>query len=331
MAGSAKGAVGLAVVGNAFLTILKFVAFFASGSGAMFSEAIHSLADTGNQALLFIGIERSGRPANARFHYGYGAARYFYALMSAVGIFVLGCGVTVYHGLHMLQDPPEIELTWLPFAVLGVSFVVDAFVLSKALQIARAALLPGEGLLEHLKSSSDPTLAAVLLEDGVATVGVVVALLALSVSALTGSVLPDAIATLLIGAMMGFVAVWLGVQNKSLILGQAIPVETQAVVTDFLRDQPTIERVTGVRTRIVGAEHFKFQAEIDWDGREFAERLLPWVESQKGLLRNKEGRREFARAFGELLTEALGDEIDRLEDALRARFPELAYLDFESE
>src|SRR5262245_52952478 len=100
-----KGAVVAAIVVNVFVTAIKFTAFAYSGAGSMLSAAMHTLADAGNQFLLFLGIKRSERPADTRFHYGYGNERFLFALLSAAGIFVLGCGVTVYHGVHSLIDP----------------------------------------------------------------------------------------------------------------------------------------------------------------------------------------------------------------------------------
>ncbi|MEE8467163.1 MAG: cation diffusion facilitator family transporter, partial [Planctomycetota bacterium] len=265
MAGSSQTAVSLAVLGNAFLTVIKFVAFAFSGSGAMLSEAVHSLADTGNQALLFVGIRRSERPADATFHYGFGAERFFFALMSAVGIFVLGCGVTVYHGVHTLLHPPQLTIGWMVYAVLGLSLVVDGLVLWKAVGVVRAQ--QGErGFFEHLRRSSDPTLAAVLLEDSVACIGVLVAAIGIGCATLTGSSVPDAIATLIIGGMMGFIAIWLGYKNRSLILGPAIPSDVERDVLEYLRAQPSVERVHDVKTRVVGADRFRFKAEVDWNG-----------------------------------------------------------------
>ena len=110
MAASSRGAVVAALVGNGFLTLIKFGAFALSGSGAMLSEAIHSFADTGNQGLLFLGIRRSQRGPDAMFHYGYGVERFLFCMLSAIGIFVLGCGVTVYHGISSLFHPPELHL-----------------------------------------------------------------------------------------------------------------------------------------------------------------------------------------------------------------------------
>jgi len=320
----------MALIGNSGLTVMKFVAFAISGSGAMLSEAIHSLADTGNQGLLFLGIKRSERPADAAFHYGFGADRFFYSLMSAVGIFVLGCGVTLYHGVHSILHPPELQITALPFVVLGISLVVDGFVLWKAAQVVNERR-GSEGFFRFLGTSSDPTLAAVLLEDGVACLGVIIAALGLGLSQLTGSYVPDVVATLLIGLMMGGIAVWLGLKNRALILGLSIPTDVQEDCLAFMESQSSVESVRVVRTRIVGADRFKFAAEVDWNGRTLGEPLADWVGQQLDQLADPESRRAFAREFGEKITEALGDEIDRIEAELRERHPELTFLDLESD
>lgn len=331
MAGSASAnAVWLALFGNGFLTVVKFFAFAMSGSGAMFSEAIHSLADTANQGLLAIGIKRSEKPANALFPYGFGGERYLFALLSAVGIFVLGCGVTLYHGVHMLLEPGELHLSWHLFAVLGLSLVVDGFVLYKAIAAVHSER-GKRGFFEHVKHSGDPTVAAVLLEDGVACLGVLIALGALGVSQLTGSTLPDAVATLIIGAMMGGVAIWLGIQNRELIVGRAIPLGTQAKVLEWLLKQPSVDNVSDVRSRVVGAGSYRLKVDVDWNGAAIAAPLGVWVEEQAGELADSGGRARFTAAFGARYQEALAAEIDRIEAELQRRFPELHFLDFESD
>ncbi len=322
-------AVLLAVLANLFLSVTKLAAFLFSGSGAMLSEAIHSAADTGNQLLLFIGIRRSERPANTTFHYGFGAERFFFALMSAAGIFVLGCGVTMYHGVHMLLHPTQPHTGWIDFAVLGLSFVVEGAVLLKALSVVKKERgdVP---LMKYLKNSSDPTLAAVLLEDGVACLGVLVAFAGIATAQITGSPLPDAIATLIIAALMGFIAIWLGYKNRSLILGQSLPPETQKEVVDFLESQDTVERVARAKSIVVGADSFKFSAEVDWNGAALGEQLVPWAQ---GVMAGgkPDNLTPFCREFGERITELVAEEVDRLELALRERHPELVHLDLEDD
>ncbi len=337
-----KSAVAMAVIGNGFLAVIKLVAFFFSGSGAMFSEAVHSMADTGNQALLYVGIRRSERPATAMFHYGYGADRFFYALMSAVGIFVLGCGVTLYHGIHILQHPVAPNVTWLDFTVLGLGLVVDGFVLAKAVGVInkQRGQMP---FFKFVRTTTDPTLTAVLLEDGVACLGILVALAGIGLSQWTGSGIPDGIATLIIGALMGFIAIWLGIQNRTLILGRSLPKKTQEDVIAFLEGQDTVLKVSRAKSLLVGAGQFKFSAEIDWDGRLLGERNLAWANSNwpgqgpapgggeaEGAA-GGEARLLFCREFGEQLTQTIADEVDRLESELRERYPQLTHLDIEDD
>ena len=330
MASSSKGAVLGAVLGNGTLTVIKFVAFFASGSGAMFSEAIHSLADTANQALLFLGIRRSERPADAMFHYGYGADRYFYSLMSAIGIFVLGCGVTVYHGVHNLLEPPTLEFSWLPLVVLAISFVVEGSILMMAARVIWKSK-GDRSLLAYLRDTSDPTVAAVLLEDSVACTGVLIAGLGIGLAQWTGNPLYDALGAISIGLMLGAVAVWLGLRNRTLLLGPALPTELHEEIVDYLRHHPVVMRVRKARSRVVGAERFRFKAEIDFDGRYLGKRLSKLVNERWAELDTAQARETFAADFGEQLLDELGREVDRIEAELAERYPKLEYVDLEAD
>lgn len=330
VASSSKRAVLVALLGNGMLTLVKFGAFIISGSGAMFSEAIHSLADTVNQGLLFVGIRQSERPADALFPYGYGADRYLYSLLSAVGIFVLGCGVTVYHGIHDLIHPPALSLSWIPLAVLGLSLVVEGSVLIAAARVIWANK-GDQSLLAYLRSTSDPTAAAVLLEDAVACGGVLVAVTGIGLAQLTGNPVFDAIGAIVIGLMLGAVAIWLGVRNRSLLLGPAIPRSLQTEVEQFLREQPAVQRVRRVRTRIVGADRFRFQAELDFDGRALGARMVDMLHERHGELADQHARERFAEEFGERLLDELGVEVDRIEAELGEKFPRLKYVDLEAD
>ncbi|MCC6466178.1 MAG: cation diffusion facilitator family transporter [Planctomycetes bacterium] len=327
--GESKGAVLAALVCNVILTTIKFIAFAISGSGSMFSEAMHTLADAGNQALLFVGIKRSERAPDAMFSYGYGGERFLFALLSAVGIFVLGCGVTVYHGISSLLRPHPLHIGWLDFVVLGLGFFMDGFVLWKAVK-AINQVRGKTPFFKFLRTTSDPTIAAVLLEDGVACLGVVIALLGITLSWLTRSHVFDALGRIFIGGLLGLVAVWLGYKNRSLILGRSIPKEAEEKLIAYLKEQPSVESVHAVQSRVVGADCFKLKADIDWNGRWFGEQLHGWATEQKGKLDSADGTKEFTREFGEHVAVAIGAEIDRIEKALRELVPELRYVDLEN-
>ena len=327
MAGESKSAVFIAFAGNGGLTILKFVAFLLSGSGAMLSEAIHSFADTLNQLLLYIGIRRSSRPADRRFHYGYGSERYLFSLFSAIGIFILGCGVTVYHGISSMLDPHELKLDVWTFVILGISFVVEAFVLYKALAAIRAE--QGDKPFWHfVRESSDPTIVAIIFEDAVACLGVIVASIGIALSAWTGSPIWDSLSSILIGLMLGAVALVLGLRIRELLLGPAIPGKLEADVIALLREQETVTEVHHVKTRVVAAGRFRLVAEVDYDGRVLARRHIDWL--QKQLEREGADAIALTEEYGERVVDEVAREVDRLESLIEERFPQLHWLDLES-
>lgn len=327
MAGSeSKGAVLTALVVNATITVMKFVGFGISGSGSMFAEAMHTAADTGNQALLFIGIKRSERPATEAFSYGFGGERFLFALLSAVGIFVLGCGVTVYHGIDSLIHPHTPNIGWLDFVILGISFVLDGWVLLKAVKAinSRRKDVP---FFKFLRTTDDPTIGAVLLEDGVACLGVLIALAGILLAYFLRMPVFDAVGSIFIGVLLGLIAVWLGYQNRSLILGRAIPPEMQEKAIEFLRAQPSVERVRKTQSRVIGADTYSLKTEIDWNGRWFGEQQVDWIGENKASLDDP----KVAGDFGERITTAIAREVDRLEKELQKLIPELKYLDFEGD
>ncbi|RMG17651.1 MAG: cation diffusion facilitator family transporter [Deltaproteobacteria bacterium] len=325
-----KTAVVLALLGNTVLTATKGIAFWMTGSGSMLAETIHSIADTANQALLYVGIKKSERGPDALFPYGYGAERYLFSLFSAIGIFVLGCGVTVYHGIHNLLSPPELSFSWVSWVVLGIAFIVDGVVLLKVI-LSLKHEMARQGITRFIRSSTDPTAIAVLFEDGVACLGVIVAAAGIGLSYLTGSHVPDALGSIVIGLLLGAVAISLGLKNRELILGQAIPEEEREAIRRFLAAQPTVRGIRAFRSRVLGADTFRMKADVDFDGRRLGEAQAAWVAEQLPHLDSPEAIRRFSGEFGARVVEALGDEVDRIEAEMKARFPELRYIDLEAD
>ena len=330
MAGGNKGSVFFAILGNGFITIIKFVAFTFSGSGALLSESIHSFADTSNQCLLLLGIRRSERPADAEYNYGYGVDRYVYALFSAMGIFVLGCGVTVYHGIEGVLHPPELSIDWLVYAVLGVSFVIEGAVLVGAIREVNRTR-GDKSFREFIRSSPDPTLVAVLFEDSVACIGVLVALGGILLAKVTGNPVWDGVSSICIGLLLGLVALWLGWRNRQLILGPAIPPEIRKEIVEYLEAQPSVHRVRQVRTRVAAADRFTIAAELDYNGRYLASQQKEWVELHADQFRDDATRDALLEEFGEVLLDALGREVDRIEADLFKKYPRLRNVTLESD
>ncbi len=330
MAGGGKGAVFMALVGNGVLTALKVVAFMVTGSGAMLSEAVHSGADTANQGLLYFGMRRSLRPADSRFQYGYGADRYVFALMSAMGIFVLGCGVTVYHGVHSLMHPPTLTTSWITYAVLSAAIIIAGYVFMLAIRevnIGRG----NKGFVEFVRSSTDPTLIAVLFEDFVATAGAAIAMIGIALANYTGNPVYDSITSIIIGAMLGIMAIWLGWRNRQLILGPAIPKETQEAVMEFLREHKSVDEVHSLRTRVVAAGSFRIAADIDFDGNYLGGRYAEWLAEEGRKAESDEDWARIASEFGEKVVNDLATEVDEVEEQIVAKFPNIHHIDMEAD
>jgi len=323
-----KKAVVAAIAGNSVVMVAKFAGFFVTGSGAMLSEAIHTLADLMNQILLFIGIVRSEKEPDTHYHYGYGRERYVWALMSAVGIFFLGCGVTVYHGVDALMHPHEVEGLGVAIGVLIFALVIEGIVL----WIAFKGLWAAKGELpffNYLKTTADPSAVAVLLEDAAACLGVLIALATIGLTKLTGQLWWDAIGSILIGLLLGAVAIWLIVRNKELLVGRSMPADARAKVREVLRNRKTVEEIVEMKSRVIDTETYDVLVTVEFAGERFAERMEDTLRTAWDGIEDYPQFRTFAVKFADQIVESLGDEIDALEREIEAAVPQIKHIDIE--
>lgn len=332
MAGqSSKGAVIAAIAGNSAVMIAKFAAFFATGSGAMFSEAIHTFADVLNQILLLVGIKRSAKDTDHTFDYGYGAERYVWALISAVGIFFLGCGVTVYHGISSLlhEHPPMSHYGW-AIGVLIVSFVVEFYVLMVAVKSVKQQA-HGAPFFKFMKTEADPAVVAVVLEDSAACLGVLIALAAIGLNYATGEAYWDAIGSLAIGILLGFIAFWLIHRNRSILIGESVPPHIRTQLLQILEDNPAVEEVVDLRTRILDTETYRIKADIHFDGSALAEQKKHELKAEYEKIDNYEQFEAFAIRYADEIVDLLADEIDNIEKQIRKEIPRAEHMDLEAD
>lgn len=325
MAGSTSArTVITALIGNSFVTIIKLVAFLLSGSGAMLSEAIHSAADTGNQVLLFVGLRRGERAPDEKFHYGYGGERFVFGILSAAGIFFIGCGITVYHGIDSLFHPHPPQLTILTFGVLGVSLLIEGTVLLLAIRSVNQAR--GEmSFFPYVRERADPATVAILLEDGAAVLGLVIASGSITLSYLTGNPIFDTIGSLIVGAILGAVAVYLVRENRELLIGRAVPANVEEMFEDVVLDQPSIRSVRDVKTRQLTHDAYMFKAELTLDTDYLAEQLdkvLPT--NQRDLTKGRALRRATIAT-----TDLIATEMIQVELAIRRAIPQAKHIDLE--
>ncbi|MGK0362041.1 MAG: zinc transporter 9 [Bradymonadia bacterium] len=330
MAGDgSKTAVAAALVGNSFLLVGKFVVYGITGSGAMLSEAIHTLADLMNQILLMIGIVRSARPANERYRYGYGQERFVWALMSAVGIFFLGCGVTIYHGIHSLQDPQPVVGLWWAMGVLIISLFVDGAVFMIAYRQLRESA-GDRPFYPYLRNEADPSAVAVLLEDFAACLGVTIAMICIMLAHLTGAYWLDGVGSILIGLLLGVVALFLIARNRSLLVGQSASAEVHAKIHNLLEARRAVAEVTDIRSKILDTETYDLLVHIDFKGEALAQRLEARLRSAWNAgITDFETFKAFAADYAEAVLDTLSDEIDAVESAIREAVPEVKHIDVE--
>ena len=254
-----------AVVVNFFVTLAKSVGWMISMSPSMLAEAIHSFADTANQLLVYLGIRISKKDPTREYPAGYGQARYLWNLISASGIFFIGFGVTVYHGVSSLLNPhPDAQFSYgLGIGILIFSLLVEGY----ALIIAYKEVDSKKGsmtFLMFIRESDDPTSIGVLLEDGIAVIGVFLALLGMALSNHFHSQIPDSIASILIGILLAILAVIMAYTNGRLLINRSLSLSDENEVRAFILGLDTVDRITVLKTEIMAPDQVKLSMEIDF-------------------------------------------------------------------
>jgi cation diffusion facilitator family transporter len=252
-----------ALAANLAIAVAKGVAAALTGSAALFAETLHTIADAGNEVFLWIAIRRSARPADATHPLGYAPERYYWALLAAIGMFVVGGAVSIWEGVHALIDPPELEAFWVGVAVLSIAIVLDGLSRTVAVRELRGrARRAGLGLREFLGESTDPTVTTVYLEDTVDVLGAALALAALILHRVTGAAIFDALATLAIGGLLTYVALRMTRRNRQLLSNQAVPERHVDHLRERLLDQPGITAVLRIEAVQLGPQSVLAAADV---------------------------------------------------------------------
>ena len=261
---SSFGTVLLAGGANLAIAVAKIVAGLLTGSSAMLAEGAHSVADTVNQVFLLTAIARSRKPADAQHPFGYGMERYFWSLLAAVGIFVLGAGYSIYEGVHALLHPEPVTALLVAYVVLAMSFLFEGASWAKAvLQLRREAEDRRVGLFRHIFSTPDPTAKTVAFEDTAALLGILLAAAGITLHHLTGSGIWDGTASILIGVLLIAVAITLGSQSKRNLIGEAMPRQARESLTQILNDTPGVDTVVELLTMRLGPDDVLVAARVD--------------------------------------------------------------------
>lgn len=255
-----------ALAANLAIATAKGVAAAVTGSSALLAETLHTVADAGNEVLLYVAVRRSSRPPDAGHPLGYGPERYYWALLAAVGMFVIGGALSIWEGIHALLHPPEIVSFWVGVAVLVIALVLDGASRTVAVHTLRAqAAARGTTMRALLRESPDPTVTTVYLEDTVDVIGAALALIALVLHQLTGTELPDALATLAIGGLLTFVAVRLASRNRRLLTNQSLPAPTLERLRGRLESESGVAAVARMEAVYLGPGDVLAAAEVRLD------------------------------------------------------------------
>ncbi len=259
--GHGTGAILAALGANLAIAVAKFVGFLITGSSSMLAESVHSVADSGNQALLLVGGRRAKRAADDEHPFGYGRDRYFYAFVVALVLFSVGGLFSLYEGNHKLHEPEPLESAGVAIGILVFAILAESFSFRTAIRESRP--LKGDdswwGFVRHAKV---PELPVVLLEDLAALVGLVLALAGVGLTVLTDEPRWDAVGTLGIGVLLLVVAVILAVEMKSLLMGEAAAKDAIARIRTALVDGSGITRVIHLKTMHLGPDELLVAAKV---------------------------------------------------------------------
>src|SRR4051795_3686520 len=247
------GAIFAAFAANMGIAAAKFAGFLITGSSSLLAESIHSVADSSNQGLLFLGGRQAARNPTDLHQFGYGRVRSFWAFVVAVVLFTLGGLFSVYEGYHKIADPHELDSPAVAVGILGVALVLEGFALRTAAGHARGQLR-GRSWVQYIRETRTPELPVLLLEDSGALLGLTFALAGVLLALVTGNPVFDGIGTLGIGVLLLAIGTVLAVEMRSLLLGESAQPELQRSIEAELAGTPGVRRVIHVLTQHLGPD-----------------------------------------------------------------------------
>ena len=261
---SAEGstrAILAALLANAGIAVAKFVGFLITGSSSMLAESVHSVADTSNQGLLLLGQRQSRKEADPLHQFGYGRSRYFYSFVVALVLFTLGSVFALYEGYHKISHPEELTSPMVAIVILIVAICLEGYSFRTAVNESRPLKQSGSWW-RFIRTSRNPELPVVLLEDSGALVGLIFALIGVGLTVLTDNAVWDGVGTVGIGLLLGVIAVVLMVEMHSLLIGEGATSDEERAIRTALEQTDNIDRVIHLRSQYLGPEELLVGAKI---------------------------------------------------------------------
>jgi cation diffusion facilitator family transporter len=277
-------AVIAALLANLGIAIAKFAAFFLTGSASMLAEAVHSVADTGNEILLLIGRGRSRRSRTAEHPFGFGRERYFYGFVVAVMLFTIGAAFSIYDGVHKIINGGELDSPVIAYVVLGLSMVLEGFSLRTAIHEVNE-VRDGRGWRQFIHSTKAPELPVVLLEDSAALLGLTFAFTGILLAQLTGHEQWDGVGSVAVGVLLACAAFIVGFETKSLLIGESASEDVTARIVASVQNGPEKFKLIHLRTSHIGPETLLVAGKIGVNGDLTAAELAAGINATEKRIR----------------------------------------------
>lgn len=276
-----------AIAANLVIAVVKYFVAFITGSSAMLSEGIHSTADTGNELLLLLGLHQSKKPPDKQHPFGHGQEIYFWGLIVAIILFSAGGGMSIYEGITHLQHPSELKsVTW-NYIVIGVAFVIEGISLYIAIKEFLERKKPGETIWQSLNASKDPSIYIVIGENTAALAGLLVAFLGVFLGSRLHSFIPDGIASIVIGVILGTVAIFLAYQSKSLLVGETADPKKVEDIHNLVLEHPAVEALRRPLTMHFGPDEVLLSLEVKFRSEQQTKDLVEVIDEIESKIHQK--------------------------------------------
>lgn len=285
MTDGSRKAIFAAFFANLGIAIAKFVGFLLTRSASLLAESVHSAADTGNQALLFLGGTRAQKEATDKHNFGFGRERYFWSFAVALVLFSLGGMFALYEGIRKIQDPHKIESLGIAVGILVFGILLESYSLSTAVKEANHVKPKDVSWWTFIRTTKQPELPVVLLEDIGAEVGLVLALFGVLMAEFTDNARWDAVGSISIGVLLIVIAAILIIEMKGLLIGESASKPNRAKIIGAIEAQPNVDQVIHMRTQHIGPDEILVGAKVEFSSSLDAEALVAAINTTENSIR----------------------------------------------
>ena len=285
MTEGSRKAIFAAFFANLGIAVTKFIGFLITGSASLLAETVHSLADTGNQLLLFLGGKRAKRSETPTHPFGYGRERYFWSFAVALVLFSMGGMFALYEGIQKFRDPHDVESLGVAVVILVVAIALESFSLRTAVKESNHVRQPGTSWWRFIRGTKQPELPVVLLEDVGALVGLFFALGGVLTAHFTDDARWDAVGSISIGILLVVIAIVLAVEMKSLLIGESASADAREAIVTAIESSAHVDQLIHLRTEHIGPDEILVGAKVEYASTLSADELVAAINATEDAIR----------------------------------------------